>query len=103
MCKVLGVSRSGYYAWVNSRPSKRAVENKNLTERIKVIFKKSKSTYGSPRIHQELRQDYPRVSRPRVARLMKKANIRSITKKKFVVTTDSKHNLRRLKTSSTEF
>jgi transposase InsO family protein len=93
MCKVLGVSRSGYYAWVNSRPSKRAVENKNLTERIKVIFKKSKSTYGSPRIHQELRQDYPRVSRPRVARLMKKANIRSITKKKFVVTTDSKHNL----------
>ena len=92
MCKVLGVSRSGYYAWIKSKPSKRAIENKSLIERIRVIYKKSKSTYGSPRIHQELRQEHPRVSRPRVARLMKKANIRSITRKKFVVTTDSKHN-----------
>jgi len=92
MCKVLGVSRSGYYAWVKSKPTKLAVENKNLTERIRVIYQKSKSTYGSPRIHHELRQEYPRLSRPRVARLMKKANIRSIIRKKFKVTTDSKHN-----------
>lgn len=92
MCKVLGVSRSGYYAWVKSKPSKRVIENQNLTNRIIDIYKKSKGTYGSPRITQELKQSFTRVSRPRVARLMKKANIRSITKKKFVVTTDSKHN-----------
>jgi len=92
MCKVLGVSRSGYYAWVKSKPSKRVIENQNLTNRIIDIYKKSKGTYGSPRITQELKQTFTRVSRPRVARLMKKANIRSITKKKFVVTTDSKHN-----------
>ena len=92
MCKILGVSRSGYYAWFKSKTSKRVFENQELTTKIISIHKKSKGTYGSPRIVQELRQDYPRISRPRVARLMKKANIRSIVRKKYTVTTDSKHN-----------
>lgn len=92
MCKVLGVSRSGYYAWRSSKPSQRALQNQSLTNQIVGIYKDSKGTYGSPRITQELRRNHARVSRPRVARLMKKANIRSITRKKFVVTTDSKHN-----------
>jgi len=92
MCKVLGVSRSGYYAWIKRKPSKRAIENQELMEQIHEIHKKSKGTYGSPRITEELKINYVHVSRPRVARIMKKANIRSITKKKFVATTDSKHS-----------
>lgn len=92
MCKVLGVSRSGYYAWLEREPSKREVENLNLMERIHKIHKKSKGTYGSPRITKELKENSVYVSRPRIARLMRKANIRSVVKKKFVATTHSKHN-----------
>lgn len=91
MCRVLHVSRSGYYIWLKSEPSKRTIENNKLIEQIHLIHKQSKETYGSPRITKELRARYYLVSRPRVARLMKKAKIRSITKKKFVVTTFSKH------------
>ena len=91
MCKVLTVSRSGYYSWLKRGPSKRAIENQGLIEQIRSIHKKSKGTYGSPRITEELKVNYIHVSRHRVARLMKKANIRSITKKRFVATTDSKH------------
>lgn len=86
------VSRSGYYAWIKRKPSKRAVENQELMEQIREIYKKSKGTYGSPRITEELKINHVHVSRPRVARLMKKANIRSIIKKKFVATTNSKHS-----------
>lgn len=92
MCKVLGVSKSGYYSWLKRKPSKRAVENQKLMEQIRQIHKKSKYTYGSPRVTEELKINYVHVSRRRVARLMQKADIRSITKKKFVATTDSKHN-----------
>lgn len=92
MCKVLGVSKSGYYSWLKRKPSKRAVENQKLMEQIRQIHKKSKYTYGSPRVTEELKINYVHVSRRRVARLMQKAGIRSITKKKFVATTDSKHN-----------
>ncbi len=93
MCKVLKVSRSGYYSWSKREPSKRSIENQILVEHIRKIYKESKGTYGSPRITEELKVNYVHVSRPRIARLMKKANIRSITKKRFVVTTDSKHAL----------
>jgi putative transposase len=92
MCKVLGVSKSGYYSWLKRKPSKRAIENQKLMEQIRQVHKKSKGTYGSPRITEELKINYVHVSRRRVARLMKKANIRSITKKRFVVTTDPKHS-----------
>lgn len=92
MCKVLKVSRSGYYAWIKRKPSKRAVENQELMEQIREIYKKSKGTYGSPRITEELKINHVHVSRSRVARLMKKANIRSTIKRKFVTTTNSKHS-----------
>jgi putative transposase len=92
MCKVLGVSKSGYYAWLKRKPSKRAAENQGLMEQIRRIHKKSKGTYGSPRITWELKGCNARLSRQRVARLMKKANIRSITKRRFVATTNSKHS-----------
>jgi hypothetical protein len=54
MCKVLGVSRSGFYSWLRRKPSKRALENEELMDQIRKIHKKSKETYGSPRICKEL-------------------------------------------------
>jgi putative transposase len=91
MCRVLDVSLSGYYMWLNSEPSPRALENKKLTEQIRMIYNQSHQIYGSPRITKELNVQNITVSRPRVARLMKKAYMKSVTKKKFVVTTYSKH------------
>lgn len=91
MCKVLNVSRSGYYSWLKNEPSKREIENYEILTHIRQIYSESRNTYGSPRITAELRNRNIFVSRPRVARLMREANIRSKTVKKFKVTTDSKH------------
>ncbi len=91
MCKVLGVSRSGYYKWLEDIPSKREQSDLKLLSEIKMVYHQSKKTYGSPRIARELHQRDIRVSRQKVARLMKKENIRSIVKKKFKATTDSEH------------
>jgi len=93
MCKVLKVSRSGYYQWLNRKPSTRKVENQLIEERIKQIYKASKRRYGSPKITKELNYQDIRVSRPRVARLMRSMKLRSIITKRYkVTTTDSKHN-----------
>lgn len=94
MCKVLKVSRSGYYSWLTRRPSKRATESSELLDQIRMIYKQSKQTYGAPRITAELNSAHFQASRPRVARIMKKQGIRSKTVKKFRVTTDSKHHYR---------
>jgi len=91
MCKVFKVSRSGFYAWLKSSPSDRSIENEHLTDQIVKAYHNSKKIYGSPRVTIELNNQGIKVSRPRVARLMKKAKIRSIVKKKFKVTTDSRH------------
>ena len=72
LCKVLKVSRSGYHAWKDRPPSKRARENAALTERIREIHHRSRGTYGYPRVHAELRALGVRCSRKRVARLMRK-------------------------------
>lgn len=92
MCSVFKVSRSGYYSWLHFKPSKRFLINKEITRRIISIHQQSNQTYGSPRITKALRKESIVVSRIRVARLMKKAKIRSIIKSKFKVTTDSRHN-----------
>jgi len=92
MCKVLEVSRSSYYSWLTRKPSKRFVENQRLLDRIIKIYEKSKKTYGSPRVTIELQEEGYHVSRQRVARLMKKNNLRSIIRKKWIITTDSRHN-----------
>lgn len=94
MCKVLQVSKSGFYRWWKSEPSDRARENQLLTEQIREIHRWSRQSYGSPRIYQELRAQAVFVSRPRVARLMRKAGIRSIVRKKYVATTDSRHGFK---------
>lgn len=92
MCKVLEVSRSGYYSWLKGKPSKRKIEDQEIMDQVKQIYQKSHGTYGSHRIVKELNINYVHVSRRRVARLMKEAGLRAIARKKFVATTDSKHN-----------
>lgn len=87
MCRVLGVSTSGYYAWRNRRPSARAVEDKALSARIKSIHDWSDSTYGAPRIHPELADEGWRIGRKRVARLMRCAGIQGVTRRKRTFTT----------------
>jgi putative transposase len=93
MCRVLGVSRSGYYAWCKAPVSRRSLKNQELLEKIKAVHKKSKQRYGSPRVHEQLLADGERCGRGRVARLMSANGICSKQKRKFVVTTDSKHDL----------
>ena len=92
MCKVFKVNRSTFYARQRYLPSKRTNENRFLLSRIRSIHRRSEATYGSPRITEELNAQGIKVSEPRVARLMKRHGIRAIRRRKFVVTTDSKHN-----------
>lgn len=91
LCRVLCVSRSGYYSWLTSKPAKWAQENAELLTEIKIIHEQSRQTYGSPRITRELLKRGYSCSRARVARLMAKNSIYAKTKRKFKVTTDSKH------------
>jgi len=92
MCRALKVSRGGYYAWLDRPLSPRAKENINLLVRIEKIHEKSKRRYGSPRITDQLHDEGFSVSRPRVARHMRNNGIRAKGKKKFKVTTDSRHS-----------
>ena len=93
MCKTFNVSRSGYYRWLNHKPSARQMDNQKILNLIQKIYQESRGRYGSPKITQELHKKGVPVSRPRVARLMKEAGIRSVVHRKFKVnTTDSNHN-----------
>jgi transposase InsO family protein len=74
LCRLLGVSPSGYYAWEKRAPSARAVANAALTERIRAVHGRSRGTYGAPRVHAELRATEP-VGKKRVARLMRQAGL----------------------------
>ena len=88
MCQVLGVSPSGYYAWQERPPSRRAMEDAVLTERIRTIHARSDAIYGAPNVHAELREEGTRVGCKRVARLMRAAHIRGVSRRRgFVVTT----------------
>jgi transposase InsO family protein len=91
MCSVFKVSRAGFYKWTVSSPSNRSVENQMIETEVLQAFENSKRIYGSPRITSKLHKKAINVSRPRVARIMRKAKLRSIVKKKFKVTTDSIH------------
>ena len=93
MCKVLNVSRSGYYAWIQRKPSPRTQENETLSQEIQRIHQASRQTYGSPRIHAALIAKGFQVGRQRVVRLMKKLGIGAHKKRKFKATTDSEHDL----------
>jgi putative transposase len=88
MCRVLGVSTSGYYAWRDRAPSDRALANAVLTERIRAVHAESHETYGMPRVRAELIEQGVAVSRKRVARLMRAAHIRGVSRRRgWVVTT----------------
>ncbi len=87
LCRVLGVSSSGYYAWRKREQSPRAKEDAVLTERITVIHQESRETYGAPRIHAELTAEGVGCGRKRVARLMRQARIVGCHRRRQVVTT----------------
>jgi transposase InsO family protein len=93
MCFVFSIARSGYYAWIKDKPSKQKKENTVLDEKIKIIFTLHRGRYGHPRITQELREQGERLGKNRVARRMQHLGLQVQAKKKFKVTTDSKHNL----------
>ena len=94
MCNVLNVSSSGYYDWRDRSGSDREKRHQNLTKKIKKFHKASNEIYGSPRIHGDLIDDGERVGVNTVALLMKRNGVQSKVHKRFVVTTDSRHNLK---------
>ena len=93
LCRVLQVSRSGFYTWKGREPSKRYQENQSLLVRIRQFFAESDQTYGSPRICRDLREMGFPYARSRVARLMRQGGMKAIVAPRFVVTTDSRHLL----------
>jgi len=87
MCRVLGVSPSGYYAWRYRVPSARARQDAELTMKIHTIHLESCGTYGAPRVHAELAAQGIHVGRKRVARLMRTAQVQGVSRRKWVTTT----------------
>ena len=87
MARVLGVSRAGYYAWLERAPSARARADDVLLKRIRTVHAVSRGTYGAPRIHAELKTDDQAVGRKRVARLMREAALAGISRRRGPVTT----------------
>jgi len=91
MCSILGISKSSYYHWLNTGPCSRWLENQKIVDKIRTIFKDSFGSYGSPRIKEELSILGYKVSRPRVARIMKALALYARRKRSFKITTDSNH------------
>ena len=87
MCRVLGVSRSGYYAWRKRPQSQRQRQNRLLTVQIAAIFRASRQSYGSPRVRAELRAQGVRCAAKRVARLMRQAGLSARRARRRVRTT----------------
>ena len=87
MCRVLGVSTSGYHAWVKRRPSQRAETDVVLIAAIRAAHTASRGTYGAPRVHAELAAKGVRVGCKRVARLMAQAGLAGVCRRRFVTTT----------------
>ena len=82
MCRVLEVSTSGYYAWSKRPPSKRARRDDKLADRIRTIFEASHRTYGSPRVHAELKEEGVGISRKRIARLMRREGFEGTSRRR---------------------
>ena len=87
MCRCLGVSRSGFYAWSCREPSQREQEDTRLRVHIRAIHRESRRAYGYPRVHRELLRRGHQVGRHRVARLMRQEGLRSKRQRRFRVTT----------------
>lgn len=91
MCRALKISKSGYYSWRTRPKSTRDLSNEKLDHHIRTIYKQNKGRYGSPRIFRELKDMHIACSENRVADRMRKNNIKAKSKKRFKVTTHSKH------------
>ena len=91
LCRVLQVSRSGFYAWLSQGESCRQHQDRQLLPQIRVAFEASRRTYGSPRVFRELQAWSVPCSRRRVERLMQEAGITPPQKRRFKKTTDSDH------------
>ena len=82
MCRALGLSASGYYAWSDRRPSARAQRDEELTAKIETVWKENRKVYGRPRIFAELKEDGVRLGEKRVGRLMKQAGIVGVSRRR---------------------
>jgi transposase InsO family protein len=91
LCETLGVSRSGYYAWVSRPPSARAADDARLAAELAAAHEKSRGTYGSPRLHRDLAARGHRVGKKRVERLMREKGIIAKRRRRFRRTTASSH------------
>ena len=92
-CRVLGIAPSRYYEWERKQWSDRAMRDDEVLASIRSIFAKFRGRYGAPRLHDQLAREGMRVSRKRVARLMREAGLRAKGRRKYKATTDSNHAL----------
>ena len=93
MCRILKVSKSGYYKWFNRKPSKHVREEGRLEVEIKAAHQRTRETCGPERLQHELKEQGVKVGICRIRRIRKKLGIRCKQKRKFKATTDSKHAL----------
>ena len=94
MCRLLGVSPSGYYAYWKREPSARSKRDAQLKARIQAIHRWSRGTYGAPRIHAELADEGTHVGRKRVARLLRELGLAGVSRRKRTRTTRRDHDAR---------
>jgi putative transposase len=87
LCRWLGVTPSGFYAWCTRPESARATRDRALKVLVRASFDASQQRYGSPRIHEDLLEQHERVSRKRVIRLMQKEGLKARVRKRFTGTT----------------
>ena len=92
LCRIVGCAASGFYAWPRRRPDRRREDDRRAGERIAAIFAASRRTYGSPRVHAELRDGGLRIGRGRVARLMRRGGLTAARRRRVPRTTDSRHD-----------
>ncbi len=92
MCRLLQVSRSGYYAWLRRKPSRRERDDRRLSVKIVASFRANRGVYGSPRVVDELHADGESVGRRRVARIMREKGLCARLPRRFRKTTDSSHS-----------
>jgi len=93
LCRMLEVSRAGFYAWQRRPPTARAQQDQRLGVEIQAIHTETRQRYGSPRVHAELRERGHRLGRKRVARLMRQHGLCARRRRRFRITTDSNHPL----------
>lgn len=92
LCRVLRVTRGGFYAWCDRAPSVHAVTDARLRVKVRTSFEASRRRYGSPRIHRDLDDDGESISRKRVVRLMQEEGLVARARKRFKRTTMSDHD-----------